>query len=127
MFEIRKYTPEYENELMNCIRREGQDWQVYWEEPNASKYRKSLEQSITYIALAGDEICGYSRSLKDALYIYVCDLLVNEKYRGHGLGKMLMRCLQDEYPNHPVYVMSGNDAYYEKIGAKKEGSIYLLQ
>lgn len=64
--------------------------------------------------------------MKDALYIYVCDLLVNEKYRGHGLGMKLMACLKEEFPNHPVYVMSGNDAYYQKIGAKREGSIYLL-
>lgn len=37
-----------------------------------------------------------------------------------------MHCLNDEYPNYPIYVMSGNDEYYQKIEAKKEGSIYLL-
>ena len=38
-----------------------------------------------------------------------------------------MQCLQNEYPDHSVYVMSGNDEYYNKIGAIKEGSIFLLQ
>lgn len=126
MFEIRKYTSKYENELMELIRREGDDWRIYWEEPNALRYRKSFERSITYIALSDGKICGYSRSLKDALFIYVCDLLVNEKYRGFGLGKKLMECVQNEYPDFPVYVMSGNDEYYQKTGAKREGSIYLL-
>ena len=126
MFEIKKFTPEYENELMDLIKREGDDWKVYWEEPNAARYRKSFEQSITFIALSDGIICGYSRSIKDALYIYVCDLLVNKEYRGNGLGRKLMQCLTVEYPDYPVYVMSGNDEYYRKIGAKKEGSIFLL-
>ena len=111
---------------MNLIKEEGEDWEIYWGKTNTYKYRKSLEKSITYIALANGKICGYSRSLEDALFIYVCDLLVNEKYRGNGLGLKLMKCIKKEYPNHSVYIMSGNDEYYNTIGCKKEGSIYLL-
>lgn len=95
MFEIKKYSKEYENELMALIEAEG-------------------------------KVCGYSRSLKDALFIYICDLLVNEKFRGYGLGNRLMQCLKTEYPSYPIYVVSGNDEYYQTIGAKKEGSVYLL-
>lgn len=127
MFEIIKYSKEYEDELMNLIKCEGDDWKVYWEEPNAFKYRKSFESSITYLALCDGKVCGYSRSLKDTLYIYVCDLLVNIKYRGNGLGSKLMNQLKIDYPDLDVYVMSGNDDYYEKIKCKKEGSIYLLK
>ena len=127
MFEIKKYERKYEDELMELIKAEGEDWAVYYEEPNASQYRKSFEQSITYIALADGKVCGYSRSLKDTLFIYVCDLLVNEKYRGNGLGEKLMNCLKQEYPDYPVYIMSGNDEYYKKIQCRKEGSIYLLK
>ena len=126
MFEIVKYRSEYGDALMELIRREGEDWRVYWEEPNASKYRQSLEDCIVYLAMCDGAVCGYSRSIKDALYICVCDLLVNEKYRGHGLGRKLMQRLRDEYPGLPVYIMSGNDKYYETLGCKKEGSIYLL-
>jgi ribosomal protein S18 acetylase RimI-like enzyme len=127
LFEIIKYEPRYEDELMKLIKLEGEDWKIYWEEPNASRYRKSFEQSITFLALSNGKVCGYSRSLKDALFIYVCDLLVNKKYRGYGLGEMLMRCLQKEYPEYPIYIMSGNDEYYSKIDCIKEGSIYLLK
>ena len=126
MYQIVKYTAIYEDELMELIRQEGDDWEIYWKEPNASQYRKSFEKSITYIALADGKVCGYSRSLKDELFIYVCDLLVNSNHRGNGLGKKLMICLKCEFPNIPVYVMSGNDDYYQKIKCKKEGSIYLL-
>lgn len=127
MFKIVKYNSTYEDELMKLIRNEGEEWEIYWKEPNEAKYRKSFEKSVTYLALADERVCGYSRSLVDTLYIYVCDLLVNVEYRGNGLGKMLMDCLKDEYPDLPVYVMSGNDEYYNKIGCKKEGSIYLLK
>lgn len=127
MFEIVKYEPKYEDELMELIKSEGDDWSIYWTEPNASKYRKSFEASITYLALADGVVCGYSRSMKDVLFIYVCDLLVNAKYRGNGLGEKLMRCLQEDYPDLPVYVMSGNDEYYSKLGSVKEGSIYLFK
>lgn len=127
MFEIVKYTEMYEDEVMDVIRREGEDWKVYWEEPNASKYRKCLRQSVTYVALADGKVCGYSRSLPDALFIYVCDLLVNKEFRGNGLGEKLMRCLQQDYPDLPVYIMSGNDEYYKTISCVKEGSIYALK
>lgn len=126
MFEIIKYSPEYASELMELIRSEGEDWRVYWDKPNASKYKASFENSIIYLALANGKVCGYSRSLLDALYIYVCDLLVNAEYRGNGLGEKLMTCLKRDFPEHDVYVMSGNDLYYQKLGCKKEGSIYLL-
>lgn len=127
MVEIRTYTSEYENELMNLIKQEGEDWKIYWEEPsNESRYRKSFELSITYIAFIDGKVCGYSRSIKETLFIYVCDLLVNKEYRGYGIGKKLMQCVIDEYPDYPVYVMSGNDEYYQKLGAKREGSIFLL-
>lgn len=127
LFEVLKYNLCYEDELMNLIQEEGEDWSIYWKEPNASKYRESLEQSITYIALADGKVCGYSRSLKDSLFVYVCDLLVSGMYRGNGLGRKLLECVQKEYTDHVIYVMSGNDEYYEKIRCEKEGSIFLFQ
>lgn len=127
MFEIKKYSPEYEDKLMKLIKQEGEDWKIYWEEPNASVYRKSFERSITYIALADGTVCGYSRSLEDALFIYVCDLLVNEKYRGNGVDKMLIESVCAAYPERQVYIMSGSDGYYDELGCKKEGSVYLYK
>ena len=125
--EIIRYAPEYEEMLMELIHDEGEDWKEYWEEPNAAKYRRSFEQSVTYVAVAEGKVCGYSRSIKDALYIYVCDLLVNEKYRGNGIGEKLLRRTAEDYPDLPVYIMSGSDGYYEKLGCSREGSIYLLK
>lgn len=127
MFEVKKYTDKYEDELMKVIEIEGEDWSIYWEEPNATIYKKALRESITYIALQDGKVCGYSRSIQDALFIYVCDLLVTSTCRGNELGKKLLKCIEKDYPGLPIYVMSGNDEYYQKLGCTKEGSIYLFE
>ncbi len=65
MVEIIKYDRKYEDEFMSLIKKEGEDWEIYWKEPNATLYRKSFEQSITYLALVDGKVCGYSRSFFD--------------------------------------------------------------
>ena len=127
MFEIRKYSTKDESGVMRIIEAEGKDWACYWAEPNRAKYKKALATSISYVALQEDEVCGYSRSLMDALYIYVCDLLVTPACRGNQLGKKLMECIAADYSDFPIYIMSGNDEYYSKLGYSKEGSVYLLR
>ena len=64
---IRKYNSslDYEN-LMNLIRSEGEEWKDYLN----PIYRKALANSITYVALFGEELCGYSRSLSDSGYLF---------------------------------------------------------
>jgi hypothetical protein len=42
--------------------------------------------------------------------VYIFDLLVKKSYRGQQ--------------NQPVYVMSDVDPYYEKLGYRREGSIF---
>ena len=126
MCEIIPYEKKYEDDVMRLIEAEGEAWKIYWGMPNALRYRESLGKSITYLALCDQKVCGYSRSLNDALCIYVCDLLVNQEYRGREIGRKLMECVKDAFPETEVYIMSGNDAYYSTLGYQKEGSIYLL-
>ena len=93
----------------------------------ADKYKVALERSITYVAYKDDVLCGYSRSLEDfGTYIYICDLLVKPDCRGEETGRKLMECIHLDYPKHIVYVMSGVDGYYEKLGYKRVGSIFEL-
>lgn len=121
---IRKYNRlTDEVQLMQMIREE--DGWDYADESMADKYRKALESSVTYVAFQGDVLCGYSRSLDDCgFYIYVCDLLVRPDFRGKDIGRKLMECLYQDYPNQVVYVMSDVDDYYEKVDYKRIGSIF---
>lgn len=123
--EIKKYdhSKEY-HQILKIIKSEGEEWKDYF----GSKYQNVLKQSITYVAYANHVLCGYSRSINDfGLYIWVVDLLVDKQYRGNSIGKKLMECLLAEYPNQDVFVMSDVDRYYEKLGYRKEGSIYKVE
>jgi GNAT superfamily N-acetyltransferase len=112
------------NPLMKVIESEGEEWKDYLQ----SSYANALQNSITYVVLVGDELCGYSRSIKDNnLYIWVIDLLVHKEKRGMNLGKKLMECILQDYPEYETYVMSDVDGYYEKLGIRKEGSIYRVK
>lgn len=121
---IRKYNRlTDEVQLMQMIREE--DGWDYADESMADKYRKSLDSSVTYVVFQGGVLCGYSRSLDDCgFYIYVCDLLVRPDFRGKDIGRKLMECLYQDYPNQVVYVMSDVDDYYEKVDYKRIGSIF---
>ncbi len=123
--EIRKYDhlKEYDT-LLEIIKSEGEEWKDYFD----PLYQIVLKKSITYVAYIDNELCGYSRSVNDfGLYIWVIDLLVDKKYRGHSIGQKLMECLLVDFPNQDVFVMSDVDEYYEKLGYKKEGSIFKVE
>lgn len=124
-FEVCKYqaTRDY-RPLTELIQSEGEEWAHYLK----PEYEQALEKSITYVAIADDKLCGYSRSMQDhGLFIWVIDLLVHEKYRGYEIGRKLMECLLDEYPDLEILVMSDVDGYYEKLGYEREGSIFKVE
>lgn len=124
--DIRVYSKaDDEDKVMKIIENEGEEWQCYSSDNNSEKYRVALKNSITYVAYEGNVLCGYSRSINDCgFYIYVCDLLVTARHRGKNIGRKLMECVDDDYPNQIVYVMSDVDEYYNKQGYKREGSIF---
>jgi len=49
---------------------------------------------------------------------------VKPAYRGKQIGKMLMECIAKDYTEHILYVMSGVNEYYEKLGYRREGTIF---
>lgn len=122
--QIRKYNKlTDEIKLMQMIQEE-EGWD-YADEIMSEKYKKALESSITYVAYQEDVLYGYSRSLDDCgFYIYVCDLLVKPIFRGKEIGRKLMECLYQDYPDQTVYVMSDVDQYYEKVSYNRIGSIF---
>jgi galactose mutarotase-like enzyme len=121
---IRKYSSEQDDENLMKMIEDEEGW-TYAEKETSEKYKSDLAQSITYVAYEENELCGYSRSVRDGdFYIYVCDLLVKPSHRGKNIGRKLMECIYNDFPDHVVYVMSDVDAYYEKQGYKCVGSIF---
>lgn len=113
--------------LISLLKHEGDDWSCYHSDTAAPRYLNALKQSISYVTYEDDCLCGYVRALDDCgFYIYICDLLVMKEHRGNAIGKSLMEHLRAIFPNQNVYVMSGVDGYYHKLGYHKEGSIFEL-
>lgn len=123
--EIKRYCKADESQLFEMLKEEGDDWSDYHGAEGYNKYLNALGSSITYVAYDNSILCGYVRCREDDGFgVYVYDLLVRKSYRGKQIGKMLMEQVCKEFLDQPVYVMSGVDPYYEKLGYRKEGSIF---
>jgi len=123
--EIRQYSKADENLLFDLLIDEGDDWSDYHGADGRSRYVKALESSITYIAHDENRVCGYVRCREDDGFgVYIYDLLVRKTHRGKQIGKNLMERVFKDYPNQSIYVMSDVDPYYEKLGYRREGSIF---
>ena len=122
---VKKYSKAYESLLFDLIADEGDEWIDYHGSTGCDKYIKALESSITYIACDENVVCGYARCREDDGFgVYVYDLLVRKSYRGKQIGKSLMERARRDFLDQPVYVMSDVDPYYERLGYRREGSLF---
>ena len=66
--------------------------------------RKSIENSLTFNLLKGEEQIGFARVITDFATIgYLGDVFVLPDYRGQGLGNWLMECVF----SHPDLQLAG--------------------
>ncbi|MEN6460063.1 MAG: GNAT family N-acetyltransferase [Syntrophomonas sp.] len=67
----------------------------YWANKRpAETISKSIENSICYGIYSDEEQIGFGRIITDyATTYYICDVILDEKYRGKGLGKKLIECM----------------------------------
>ena len=123
--EIRQYSKADETLLFDLLIDEGDDWIDYHGLVGRRKYVKALQSSSTYIAYDENIVCGYARCREDDGFgVYIYDLLVRKTHRGKQIGRTLIERVFKDFPNQPVYVMSDVDPYYEKLGCRREGSIF---
>ncbi len=68
--------------------------QSYWANQRpAEVQRAAMEHSLCYaiVDLQADALIGFARVVTDfATMYYLCDVLIDERYRGRGLGKRLV-------------------------------------
>ncbi|NLN82444.1 MAG: GNAT family N-acetyltransferase [Clostridiales bacterium] len=123
--DIKRYSQADEALLFDMLREEGEEWSDYYNQKGYDKYKKALVSSITYVVYDGSTLCGYARCREDDGFgVYVYDLLVRKSCRGRQLGRMLMEQVCRDFAGQPIYVMSDVDPYYDKLGYRKEGSIF---
>lgn len=60
---------------------------------------RALRNSLVFGVYDGDRQIGLARVITDtSIFAYLCDVFIHEDYRGHGLGKWLVRTLM-EHPD----------------------------
>lgn len=129
MLAIRRYDPSEDMEkLFELMRVEGEEWSSYWDEQGREPFAHALDYSITLVAYEEDVLCGFCRTMEDAgLDLYIMDLLVHPSHRGWQIGRKLMETLKSIYPGKEIYVLSDVDAYYEKQGYARIGSVFTVR
>lgn len=114
---IKLYTKSDEQQIVDMMREEGDEWKSYWGDENREQHKTLLSNSITYVAYDGDQLCGYIRCRDDNGFgIYIYDLLVKKSYRGNNIGMSLMSKIRADYPNDTICAISDADGYYKKTG-----------
>ena len=70
--------------------------QSYWAATRSrATVARSLQHSLTFGVYDGDRQVGMARLVTDyATFAWLCDVFVEEGYRGRGIGKWLMEAIQ---------------------------------
>jgi|GEM_PF-93722 len=94
----------------------------YWaSQRSKEKIIRSIENSLCFGVYHENKQIAFARMITDyATFAYLCDVIVDEDYRGAGIGKALMDYIM-EYPklqNIRTLCLMTNDAHklYEKYG-----------
>jgi GNAT superfamily N-acetyltransferase len=72
----------------------------YWANTRPrEKLERALAHSLVFGLYDGSRQIGLARIISDfAIFAYLCDLIIHEDYRGHGLGKWLLESIHS-YPD----------------------------
>jgi GNAT superfamily N-acetyltransferase len=86
--------------------------------------RKSIEGSICFGAYHLNKQIGFARIVTDGATVYwLCDVFVEEAYRGQGVGKRLVESItkDDEYKNY-FGILATRDAHelYEQYQFERD-------
>ncbi len=84
---------------------------------------KSIENSLCYGIYKDAKQVAFARLISDyATYAYLCDVFVDEEFRGNGLSKWMMGCIMENPDLSELrrFTLATKDAHglYEKFGFK---------
>ncbi|BDC92693.1 GNAT family N-acetyltransferase [Treponema bryantii] len=98
---------------------------TYWaEKRDPEVIRKSIENSIVFGVYSEDSLIGMARVITDfATTFYLADFIIDEKYRGNGIGKKLISTIvSDNRFSSLLGILVTRDAHglYEHFGFKRD-------
>jgi len=114
---IRQYQEIDFNRIQELNRVEGWSNLVEKTEDTKAAWKNS---TVSFVVEAGaDGVVGYIRGLTDTVItLYICELLIDKKYRGLGIGKELLQYVHRLYPKTRLEMLasSSSHTYYEGQG-----------
>ena len=121
---IFRYRLEHEEAVLSAIKGDP-NWDIFTNDDTIDNYKKSLIESITYVCYHNVNFCGYLRALlDDGFAIYISELYVVPEWRNRMIGRSLVAQVKMDFDRLSVYALSDEDAYYEKLGYNKIGSVF---
>jgi len=66
-----------------------------------------------------EELVGYIRGHTDTcVSLFICEMLIDKKWRGVGIGKVLLQYVHDIYPDTRIEMLatSSSRSFYEGLG-----------
>jgi len=97
----------------------------YWASDRAKEtVKKSIENSLCFGVYLGGEQIGFTRVVTDeAVFSWVCDVIIRSDYRGKGLGKWMVGCVvEHEKIRNTAQLLATKDAHelYKKFGFQQK-------
>ena len=123
---ISEYKQQHGDDIISAISNDP-DWSEFTNKNAIDTYKESLGNSITYVCYNGSEFTGYVRAILDkGLSVYISELFVVPEWRNQKIGQLLMERVSGDFEKMTVYALSDEDAFYQKKGYKKVGSVFEL-
>ncbi|WP_139891467.1 GNAT family N-acetyltransferase [Bacillus sp. D386] len=114
--EIRKYS-EQDFISINKLNAEEQ-WTNLVTEKDKTKQAWN-NSNIAFVVLSKEEIIGYIRGITDKhVTLYICELLIEKRYRGLGIGQYLLKFVHGLYPSTRIEMLASSESqsFYNQIG-----------
>jgi ribosomal protein S18 acetylase RimI-like enzyme len=114
---IRQYQENDFNRIQELNKQEG--WSNLVEKNEDTKEAWNHSNISLVVEAEGDGIVGYIRGFTDTrITIYICELLIDKKYRGSGIGKKLLQYVHAKYPSTRMELLASSisHTFYEGQG-----------
>ena len=103
-------------------------WNISYQARPQELHRAISDSWYVLSAYENDRLVGFGRIISDGvLYALICDLIVNPKCQGQGIGstllaKLIARCRANGIRVIWLFAAKGKSAFYKKFGFQKRPS-----